>query len=84
MFISDKKIAASLIDKSIILIEQIKAELAVLKTELPQEEYEKCQHVAGHLIYTLTGKVINDISIDHPDLKPDGFTVYVNKDVNEA
>ncbi|WP_224554642.1 hypothetical protein [Pectobacterium versatile] len=82
MFISDKKIAENLIEKSIVLIEQIKEELVVLKSSLPQEEYEKCRHIAGHLIYTLTGKVINDISIDHPDLKPDGFTVYVNKDVN--
>ncbi|GKW42033.1 hypothetical protein LOZ86_03040 [Pectobacterium parvum] len=82
MFISDKNIAENLIEKSIVLIEQIKAELVVLKSSLPQEEYEKCRHIAGHLIYTLTGKVINDISIDHPDLKPDGFTVYVNKDVN--
>ncbi|QQG28103.1 hypothetical protein JFY74_18930 [Pectobacterium carotovorum] len=82
MFISDKNIAENLIEKSIVLIEQIKAELVVLKSSLPQDEYEKCRHIAGHLIYTLTGKVINDISIDHPDLKPDGFTVYVNKDVN--
>ncbi|WP_226052771.1 hypothetical protein [Dickeya chrysanthemi] len=82
MFISDKKIAESLIEKSIVLIEQIKAELAVLKSVLPAEEYERCQHIARHLVYTLTGKIINDISIDHPDLKPQGFTVYVDKDMN--
>ncbi|WP_263064568.1 hypothetical protein [Dickeya dadantii] len=80
MLISDKDVARKVITKSSALITLIEKELADLESEIPEEEYNKCKRVAGDLLYTLCMNVLNEISIDHPDLKPKGFTVYVQKD----
>ncbi|WP_042858781.1 hypothetical protein [Dickeya sp. NCPPB 3274] len=83
MFISDKDVASKVINKSSALITLIEKELADLGSQLPEEEYNNCKRIAGELLYTLCMNVLNEISIDHPDLKPKGFTVYVQKEENK-
>ncbi|MFB1117433.1 hypothetical protein RF240_05095 [Dickeya dadantii] len=79
MFISDKDVARKVINKSSIMITLIEKELIELGTQIPEEEYNQCKYRVGELLYTLCN-VINDISIDHPDLKPKDFPVYIKKE----
>ncbi|RNM18965.1 hypothetical protein EFS38_19490 [Dickeya undicola] len=79
MFISDKDVARKIINKSSIMITLIEKELIELGTQMPEEEYNKCKYRVGELLFTLCN-VINDISIDHPDLKPKDFPVYITKE----
>ncbi|QYM97201.1 hypothetical protein FGI04_15210 [Dickeya ananatis] len=82
MFISDKDVARKIINKSSLMITLIEKELIELGTQIPEEEYNKCKYRVGELFYTLCN-VINDISIDHPDLKPKNFPVYIRKEENK-
>lgn len=82
MFITDKEIARKVLNQSSKMIVLVEKELVELGQQLPQEEYNKCRHQVGYLIHTLCN-VINDISLDHPDLKPEGFPVYRRKEEAE-
>ncbi|GAB7200067.1 hypothetical protein [Dickeya oryzae] len=82
MFISDKDVARKVIKKTSTMITLIEKELIDLGDKIPEKEYNQCKYRVGELLYTLCN-VINDISIDHPDLKPKDFPVYVRKEISE-
>ncbi|GAB7214402.1 hypothetical protein [Dickeya oryzae] len=82
MFISDKDIARKVIKKTSSMITLVEKELVELGDKIPEEEYNKCKYRVGEILYTLCN-MINDISIDHPDLKPKDFPVYVRKEISE-
>ncbi|WP_033577658.1 hypothetical protein [Dickeya chrysanthemi] len=82
MFISDKDVARKVIKNTSTMITLVEKELVDLGDKIPEEEYNQCQYRVGELLYTLCN-VINDISINHPDLKPKDFPVYVRKEVSE-
>ncbi|MBP2847267.1 hypothetical protein J8655_17595 [Dickeya oryzae] len=82
MFISDKDVARKVIKNTSTMITLVEKELIDLGDKIPEEEYNQCKYRVGELLYTLCN-VINDISIDHPDLKPKDFPVYVRKEISE-
>lgn len=77
--ISDKNLAKESLDFHLNLLKQITDHIRDFQTKMPEQEFKAYCEKSGKVAYEILYEFINDISLSHPELKPEDFETIKRK-----